>query len=108
MLKREFDAVLKEPQLRLRRGPLWGAVRTNDLGASRLGLIVAKKVLRHAVDRNRAKRVIRESFRRRRGLPALDIVVRLTEPRRLSLAHADRLFAALVEVLAQRAENEHE
>lgn len=107
MLGREFDAVLKDPQLRLRRGALWGAVRTNNLGASRLGLIVAKRVLRRAVDRNRAKRVIRESFRKRCDLPALDIVVRLTEPRRISLAHADRLFAALAEVLAKRPEHNH-
>ena len=106
LLRREFDAVLSEPQLRLRRGPLWGAARPNDLGVPRLGLIVAKKVLRRAVDRNRVKRVIRESFRKRRGLPALDIVVRLTEPRRLSLDHADRLFTALADVLAKRAERE--
>ena len=107
LLKRDFDAVLREPQLRLRRGPLWGAARPNDVGVARLGLVVAKKVLRRAVDRNRVKRVIRESFRKRRGLPALDIVVRLTEPRRLSLDHADRLFAALADVLAKRAEREH-
>ena len=93
--------MLKNPQLRLRRGPLWGAVCSNDLGMTRLGLIVAKKVLRRAVDRNRAKRVIRESFRRQ-SLPALDVVVRLTESRQVSPAHADRLFAALDDVLARR------
>ena len=103
LLRREFDAVFNDPHLRLRRGPLWGAVRPNDLGAARLGLIVGKKVLRRAVDRNRAKRMIRESFRRQRRLPAVDIVVRLMATR-VSLVHAERLFAAVSEILAKRAE----
>ena len=104
LLRREFDAVFKDPQLRLRRGPLWGAVRPNDSGMARLGLIVGKKVLRRAVDRNRAKRLIRESFRRQRRLPAVDIIVRLMAAH-ISLLHADRLFAAMSEVLARRAEH---
>lgn len=93
--------MLRDPHLRLRRGPLWGAVRGNDVGVARLGMIVAKKVLRRAVDRNRAKRVVRESFRRQ-SLEAVDVVVRLTESRPVSLAQADRLFAALGEVIAKR------
>lgn len=106
LLRREFDAVFNDPRLRLRRGPLWGAVRPNDSGVARLGLIVGKKVLRRAVDRNRAKRMIRESFRRQRRLPAVDIVVRLTAAR-VSQVHADRMFAAVSEILAERAERTH-
>lgn len=34
-----------------------------ELGASRLGLAIAKKQLRRAVDRNRIKRLVREYFR---------------------------------------------
>lgn len=42
----------------------------------RLGLAIAKKRLPRAVDRNRVKRVIRESFRRRQTeLGATDVVV---------------------------------
>ena len=45
---------------------------------ARLGLVVAKKLLKRAVDRNRVKRVVREQFRlRRSALPAVDLVVRL-------------------------------
>lgn len=45
---------------------------------ARLGLVVGKKLLKRAVDRNRFKRVLREQFRlRRAGLPACDLIVRL-------------------------------
>jgi ribonuclease P protein component len=50
--------------------------RPNGLEQSRLGLVIAKKNVRRAVDRNRVKRVARESFRHHReGLGDLDIVV---------------------------------
>jgi ribonuclease P protein component len=43
---------------------------------ARLGTAVAKKILRRAVDRNRVKRLIRESFRlRQHDLAGLDLVV---------------------------------
>ena len=100
-LKREFDAVLTKPALRLRRGSLWAAARPNAKGIARLGLIVGKRVLRRAVDRNRTKRLIRESFRQRTGLPAVDVVVRVLSPL-AARADADRLFAALEDVLAAR------
>lgn len=45
---------------------------------ARLGLVIGKKLLRRAVDRNRVKRCIRECFRLRRSdLPACDLIVRL-------------------------------
>lgn len=48
----------------------------NQKQFSRLGLIVAKKNVRRAVDRNRLKRVARESFRlQQQQLPAYDIVL---------------------------------
>lgn len=53
-------------------------VTPNGLDQHRLGLAVAKKMFRKAVERNRIKRLIREAFRHER--PAwkcgLDIVVR--------------------------------
>ena len=41
--------------------------RKNQLGCSRLGLIVAKKHIPLAVNRNKIKRAIRESFRHHRA-----------------------------------------
>ena len=37
--------------------------RENSLGHARLGLVIAKKNIRFAVQRNRIKRIVRESFR---------------------------------------------
>ncbi len=43
---------------------------------ARLGVIVAKRVMKRAVDRNRVRRLIRESFRHhQQSLSGLDIVV---------------------------------
>ncbi|WP_328190196.1 ribonuclease P protein component [Marinobacter sp. OP 3.4] len=47
----------------------------NTLGQPRLGLIFSKRNLKHAVQRNRVKRLVRESFRHRNDLGSLDIVV---------------------------------
>ena len=50
--------------------------RPNRLSRARLGLAVSKKNSRRAVDRNRIKRVIRESFRiHQHQLEGLDLVV---------------------------------
>lgn len=52
--------------------------RPEGVTEARLGLVVGKKLLKHAVDRNRLKRIVREQFRLRRPtLPAMDLVVRL-------------------------------
>lgn len=61
----------------------------------RLGLAISKKCAKRAVDRNRIKRIVRESFRlhRREGMPALDLVVLC---RRDAIdAPNERLFASL-------------
>lgn len=51
-------------------------VRSGVIGPARLGLAIAKKRARRAVDRNRIKRVARESFRcHRYHLPGLELVV---------------------------------
>jgi ribonuclease P protein component len=52
---------------------LW---RPNGLPEARLGLAISKKHLRRAVDRNRTKRIVRESFRvHHDDLSGLDLVV---------------------------------
>ena len=48
---------------------------------ARLGLAIARRHARRAVERNRIKRLIRETFRRHRAtLPSLDVVVMLRGP----------------------------
>jgi ribonuclease P protein component len=51
-------------------------VRENEAGSARLGLAISRKCARRAVDRQRIKRLVRESFRQhRQGLAHVDIVV---------------------------------
>jgi ribonuclease P protein component len=48
----------------------------NNRSHARLGIMVAKRVMKRAVDRNTARRVVRESFRLHQDLLAgLDIIV---------------------------------
>ena len=46
----------------------------NQLGYARIGLALSKKMIAKANQRNRIKRLIRESFRIQ-GLPAVDVIV---------------------------------
>ena len=73
----------------------------NQHQQARLGLVVAKKHVRRSVDRNRIKRLIRESFRHQLPhLPPLDIVVLVRKEAGASdnrhlLATLDKLWARL-------------
>jgi ribonuclease P protein component len=50
--------------------------KPNDCQHSRLGMAIAKKQIKRAVDRNRVKRIIRETYRlNQQRLPNLDLVV---------------------------------
>jgi ribonuclease P protein component len=50
--------------------------RENGLEHARLGLAISKRVSKRAVERNRIKRLVRESFRRVRAqLPSVDLLV---------------------------------
>ena len=52
------------------------AIEKQNEKSARLGLVVAKKNLKKAVDRNRFKRVVRESFRmHQHQLQGLEVVV---------------------------------
>lgn len=77
--------------------------RPNDLGHSRLGLVVGKKVAKRAVRRNYIKRTVREWFRRNRHLlGSSDYVVRakLVFPRDKS-SEAVNALSALFAKLAR-------
>ena len=75
LLKEDFSAVFKTPAGRFSANSLRMLYRKNDLGLSRVGIIVPKKVIRLATTRNRYKRLIKEQFRRiKESLPNVDVV----------------------------------
>ena len=52
--------------------------RVNEFNAPRLGLIVAKKTAKLAVQRNYMRRVLRELFRlNQHNLPAVDLIIQV-------------------------------
>lgn len=56
-------------------------IKLNHTNFARLGLIIAKRIERKAVKRNRVKRVIREIFRlRQQTITGLDCVMQLRTP----------------------------
>ncbi len=66
----------------------------NNQSGPRLGLAVAKKRARLAVQRNLLKRIIRESFRiQQHNLPSVDVVI-LIRPQAIKQTNAD-LFKKL-------------
>ena len=72
--------MFKEAQLRVREGQLRALARANPGQSPRLGMVIAKRFASRAVDRNRVKRCIRESFRANRPtLPPCDVVVQLID-----------------------------
>ena len=79
-------------------------VRPNGGPHARIGIIVSKRVAARAVDRNRAKRLVREAFRKlRHRLGGVDVVVQLKRcPARGSDAAAAAEIARLLEELAAR------
>lgn len=73
----DFNHVLNRASVRVTSGPFRAFAVASAVGP-RIGMIVGKRQLPRAVDRNFVKRRIRESFRINRAtLPCVDIVVRL-------------------------------
>ena len=72
----EFDAVFKNTCIRASNKYILLLAKKNGLGHARLGLVVAKKNVTKAVQRNRIKRNFRESFRlNKRELAGFDLVL---------------------------------
>lgn len=72
----DFRRVFDQADFKAHGGQLMVLARENDLGHPRVGLVVAKKVVKRAVGRNRIKRIVRESFRHKQhDMPAIDCVV---------------------------------
>lgn len=73
---REFKLVFDSPQFRLSAGEFMLLAVASTGEGPRLGIVVGKKSCKRAIDRNRVKRTVRESFREQRGaLGPLDIVI---------------------------------
>ncbi|MCP0914836.1 MULTISPECIES: ribonuclease P protein component [Legionella] len=73
MKKSDYDCVFKQAK-KLVTSEFIFLYCENTVGQARLGLALSKKVVAKAHDRNRLKRIVRETFRTRQ-LPAIDIVV---------------------------------
>ena len=103
---RDFERVLRRPDLRLRSGPLRLQAVFTRMHSARLGLVVGRKAINRAPARNRVKRIIREHFRRRRGtLTGVDTVIRVVGPVTRADLHRqlDRLFADLATKAAEHS-----
>jgi ribonuclease P protein component len=99
-----YKTVFDDAQLKVSTQQILFLARSNGLNHSRLGLVIAKKNARLAVQRNRIKRLVRNSFRlqqhelvgidvvvlARRGLDKLDNNVMLTMVDRLWLQLSQR------------------
>ena len=72
----DFQTVFDDAPLRASHQVFLFLARLNNLSNPRLGLVIAKKHIRRAVDRNRVKRLIRETFRvKQQQLPDIDVIV---------------------------------
>ncbi|KAA1174149.1 ribonuclease P protein component [Marinobacter salinexigens] len=71
----DYGKVFDDVQLKVPHRNFLILATPNSLGHARVGLIFSKKNLRLAVQRNRIKRQVRESFRQQTDLPNLDVVV---------------------------------
>ena len=73
--KTQFDAVYQRGN-KLGDACFLVLIKPNDMHMARLGLSVSARTVGNAVNRNRIKRVIRNSFRLNASrLPAVDIVI---------------------------------
>ena len=72
---RDFRQVFQNATYKVSSKDLLILAYINRSPTARLGLVIAKKHVRRANQRNRIKRIIRESFRHQRLFTGLDLVV---------------------------------
>ncbi len=71
----DYSKVFDDVQLKVPHRNFLILATPNNLGHARIGLVFSKKNLKLAVQRNRVKRQVRETFRLRTDLPGVDIVI---------------------------------
>jgi len=90
----DFTSVFTDPPFRASHKHLLILAKPTNNASGRLGLVIAKKNIRKAVDRNRIKRLIRESFRHQQHyLAGIDAIV--LARRDLDKLDNQQLFATL-------------
>ena len=103
----EFQAAYRQGR-RFGNELLSATVRPNDQPVARLGLSIAARTVGDAVNRNRLRRQIRESFRlQQQHLPPVDIVIGAREAARGAAAGALReslqvLWKQIIDAWAKR------
>ena len=96
----DYTRVLRSAGFRRNCGPLRILAVANTMPGARLGLIIGKRAVRLAHERNLLKRVAREVFRMdRQHLPGVDIVLHLRGPigRRELRSMLKEQFSAIAE-----------
>ena len=103
----QYRAVFDSAPVRAAQPQFLILARPNDLGHPRLGLVIAKKHVRNASDRNRIKRIARETFRlQQHQLAHLDaVVLARAGAGELDTATLAKVFNKLWRKLDQRARN---
>lgn len=71
----DYSKVFDDVQLKVPHRNFLILATPNNLGHARIGLVFSKKNLKLAVQRNRVKRQVRETFRLQSDLPGVDIVI---------------------------------
>lgn len=90
----DFKRVIS--QGRRRRSPSFTAYEhAGETGDARFGLTVSRKAMPRSVDRNRFKRIARESFRASLPLPRCDVVIMASANAKLKSRH--ELAAELID-----------
>jgi len=72
----DFQNVFNNPPVKAVSNEFTFLAKPNERDYPRMGVTISKKVAKRAVDRNRIKRIIRETFRlKQHKLPGFDIIV---------------------------------
>ncbi len=96
----DFRNVFERAEYKASHPALLLLARTNSLGKPRIGFVIAKKNVKLATGRNRAKRIIRDRFRLlQHQLPAIDIVVIARRP--LAEIENAELHSCIAKLLAK-------